>query len=442
MLFKNLLKGGLMNKIKEIIEKEIDLILLEASWTESNPLYRIFIQPFSDFASVVAAETTKMISATWSALNQYVAIGSREFLALWNPERYGYTARSTIIGPDGQPTVTTGDQAFENLTGFNLQNYLTQERQGLSRHIASIDADYANVYNRINSNLGTGDAEGLLFVINPGLYAAAQLGRMATNTALDSASVLTGGRVSTIENLRNSFSRATTTGTRFRGNVDPGAWSGTSGMGGTDDYVGGDYGVQLEQAVQTTPPSPASLDPRVEQQYKQQLNRILNQPEVQRIINNQPEAIAAKEYIANGIYETVVDDDLVKSRSFSEFQSKQPSVAGEISGNIKNLITTRFEQQAAEQQQTEQRPRGTASTTGTASTQASSAEETTQEEEAQPTEVTMPTEQQLNRVVEEAYQDAKKAQKEVYVRQLEAIAATSPELATALNPKISQVRSL
>ena len=68
--------------------------------------------------------------------------------------------------------------------------------------------------------------------------------------------------------------------------------------------------------------------------------------------------------------------------------------------------------------------------------------EGTQEEEAQPTEVTMPTEQQLNRVVEEAYQDAKKAQKEVYVRQLEAIAATSPELATALNPKISQVRSL
>jgi len=36
----------------------------------------------------------------------------------------------------------------------------------------------------------------------------------------------------------------------------------------------------------------------------------------------------------------------------------------------------------------------------------------------------------------------KKAQKEVYVRQLEAIADTSPELATALNPKISQVRSL
>jgi hypothetical protein len=428
--------------LKEIIEKEIDLILLEASWTESNPLYRIFIQPFSDFASVVAGETRKMISATWSALNQYVAIGSREFLALWNPERYGYTARSTIIGPDGQPTVTTGDQAFQNLTGFNLQNYLTQERQGLSRHIASIDADYANVYNRINSNLGTGDAEGLLFVINPGLYAAAQLGRMATNTALDSASVLTGGRVSTIENLRNSFSRATTTGTRFRGNVDPGAWSGTSGMGGTDDYVGGDYGVQLEQSVQTTPPSPASLDPRVEQQYKQRLQQILQQPDVQRIINNQPEAIAAKEYIANGIYNSVVDDDLVKSRSFSEFQSKQPTVAGEISGNIKNLITTRFQQQAAEQQKTEQRPSGTASTTGTASTQNSSAEETTQEEEPQPTEVTMPTEEQLNRVVEEAYKDAKKAQKEVYVRQLEAIADTSPELATALNPKISQVRSL
>jgi len=433
--------------LKELIEQEIDLIFLKESWLESNPLYRIFIQPFSDFASVVAGETRKMISATWSALNQYVAIGSREFLALWNPERYGYTARSTIIGPDGQPTVTTGDQAFENLTGFNLQNYLTQEREGLTRHIREINQDYADVYRRIDNNLATGDAEGILFLLNPGVYIAAQAGRMTTGAALDSVSVLTGGSVPALENLRGSYQRfSQNTGSRFRGSVSPGSWSGTSGGGSVDDYSGGDYGIQLEQTAQTTPP-PASLDPRVEQQYQQRLQQILQQPDVQRIINNRPEAIAAKEYIANGIYNSVVDDDLVKSRSFSEFQSKQPTVAGEISGNIKNLITTRFQQQAAEQQkteqqQTEQRPSGTASTTGTASTQTSSAEETTQEEEPQPTEVTMPTEEQLNRVVEEAYKDAKKAQKEVYVRQLEAIANTSPELATALNPKISQVRSL
>ena len=143
---------------------------------------------------------------------------------------------------------------------------------------------------------------------------------------------------------------------------------------------------------------------------------------------------------------------MIKSKSFLEFNSKQPTVAKRISDNIKELIITRFEQQAANQQEQaanqqeqEESPAqstGTASTSATTSTQSTSSTEEEPQQETQPTEVTMPTEQQLNRVVEEAYQDAKKAQKEVYVRQLEAIAATSPELATALNPKISQVRSL
>ena len=440
-----------IKNLKEFIEKEIDLILLESGWLESNPLYRIFVQPFSDFASVVAGETRKMISAAWSALNQYVAIGAREFLALWNPERYGYTARSTIIGPDGQPTIVTGDQAFENLTGFNLQNYLTQEREGLTRHIGSINQEYADVYKRIDSNLNTGDVEGVLFLLNPGLYITAQTGRMATGVALDSASVLTGGRVPAVESLRNSYTQfSQNLGSRFSGRVSPGAWSGTSGMGAADDSGGSDVGIQLEQASRQT----RQIDPQqiqqIEQQYKQRLEQILQQPNVQAIVNNQPAAIAAREYIANGIYENIVDDDLVKSKSFSEFQSKQPTVAGEISGNIKNLITTRFEEQAANQQeqaanQQEERPAqstGTTSTSATTSTQSTSSTEEEPQQETQPIEVVMPTEEQLNQVVERSFQDARKAQKEVNVRQLESIANSSPELATALRTKISQVRSL
>ena len=67
--------------LKEIIEKEIDLILAERTGggaLESNPLYRTFIQPFFDFFSVVSAETSKLISTAWSSLNQFVAIGARE----------------------------------------------------------------------------------------------------------------------------------------------------------------------------------------------------------------------------------------------------------------------------------------------------------------------------------------------------------------------------
>jgi len=444
-----------IKELKKLIEQEIDLILIKESWLESNPLYRIFIQPFSDFASVVAAETRKMVSAAWSALNQYVAIGAREFLALWNPERYGYSARSTIIGPDGNPTIITGDQAFENLTGFNLQNYLTQERSGLTQHIAEINQDYADVYRRIDNNLATGDAEGVLFLLNPGVYIAAQAGRMATGAALDSASVLTGGSVPALESLRGSYQRfSQNTSSRFRGSVSPGAWSGTSGGGYVDDYSGGDYGIQLEQnTAQSGQPDPRQIQ-QLEQQYQERLQQILQQPDVQRIINNQPEAIAARDYIANGIYETVVDDDLVKSKSFSEFQSKQPTVAGEISGNIKNLIKTRFEEQATKQQeqqdQTESQSTGTTSTSGTSSTQSSSTEPASEQksqstdavQEPQQTEVVMPTEEQLNQVVEKAFQDAKKAQKETYVRQLQAIASSSPELEAALRTKISQVRSL
>ena len=443
--------------LKEIIEKEIDLILAERTGggaLESNPLYRTFIQPFFDFFSVVSAETSKLISTAWSSLNQFVAIGAREFLALWNPELYGYGARSTIIGTDGEPIVITGNQAFQNLTGINWDNYLRLERAGLEAHIRRVDNDYEQVYSRINSNIGSGDATGILFLINPGLFTVAEVAKQGTGLALNTASTLTGRSVPEIENLNRSYARYLNT----QGITTPTLAGGSGGGGyggGYDSYDYGDYGdygIQFEQNTNTNRPFTPQEIQQIRQtveSYKNHLKRILERPDIQRIINNRPGAIAAKEYVADGIVKNIIGpdgDDLIKSRSFSEFKSKQPSVAGQIENNIKNLITTRFEQQAAEQQQqqqqTEQRPRGTASTTGTASTQASSAEETTQEEEAQPTEVTMPTEQQLNRVVEEAYQDAKKAQKEVYVRQLEAIAATSPELATALNPKISQVRSL
>ena len=444
--------------LKEIIEKEIDLILAERTGggaLESNPLYRTFIQPFFDFFSVVSAETSKLISTAWSSLNQFVAIGAREFLALWNPELYGYGARSTIIGTDGQPIVITGNQAFQNLTGINWDNYLRLERAGLEAHIRRVDNDYQQVYSRINSNIGSGDATGILFLINPGLFAVAEVAKQGTGLALNTASTLTGRSVPEIENLNRSYARYLNTQGITTPTLAGGSGGGGGYGGGYDSYDYGDYGdygIQFEENTNTnrpfTPQEILQIRQTVEG-YKNRLKQILERPDIQRIINNQPGAIAAKEYVADGIVKNIIGpdgDDLIKSRSFSEFKSKQPSVARQIENNIKNLIKTRFEKQAAEQQQqqqqTEQRPRGTASTTGTASTQASSAEETTQEEEAQPTEVTMPTEQQLDRVVEEAYQDAKKAQKEVYVRQLEAIAATSPELATALNPKISQVRSL
>jgi hypothetical protein len=446
--------------LKELIEQEIDLIFLKESWLESNPLYRAFIQPFTDFASVVAAETRKMVSAAWSALNQFVAIGTREFLALWNPERFGYTARSTIIGPDGQPTVTTGDQAFQNVTGFDLPTYLTQERQSLVNRVRETDREYGDVYGRITNNLSSGDVSGITFLLNPGLYIAGQAANMTTGVALDTANTLTGGRVPAIQDLRNRYIRWSNTASpinpRFRGGtVGSGDWSTSGGVGGNyDDYdVGGDFGVQLEQLVTSVQPNQNA----VEQQFKSELERILRQPQTQQIINNHPGAVAARQHLADSIIETVEEDELL-SPSFSAFESKQPTIARQIEDNIKNLIKTRFEEQAAKQQQQQQvqtksQSTGTTSTTGTGSTQSSSTEQTSEEQpqptatqqQSQPTEVAMPTEEQLNQVVEKSFQDAKKAQKDMYVRQLTALGDSvrrqSPEFASYLQREISKISS-
>ena len=449
--------------LKEIIEKEIDLILAERTGggaLESNPLYRTFIQPYFDFFSVVSAETSKLISTAWSSLNQFVAIGAIEFLALWNPELYGYGARSTIIGTDGEPIVITGNQAFQNLTGINWDNYLRLERAGLEAHIRRVDNDYEQVYSRINSNIGSGDATGILFLINPGLFAVAEVAKQGTGLALNTASTLTGRSVPEIENLNRSYARYLNT----QGITTPTLAGGSGGGGyggGYDSYDYGDYGdygIQFEQNTNTNRPFTPQEIQQIRQtveSYKNRLKQILERPNIQRIINNQPGAIAAKEYVADGIVKNIIGpagDDLIKNKSFLEFSSKQPTVAKRISDNIKDLIITRFEQQAANQQEQaanqqeqEESPAqstGTASTSATTSTQSTSSTEEEPQQETQPIEVVMPTEQQLNRVIEEAFQKAREEQKKVYVEQLKAIVATSPELATTLNPKIQQILSI
>lgn len=168
-------KKYLDSLIKEAVEDLLFEDYVSNIFTQ-NPLYKTFIEPFTDILKTAQHGAEKIMATT---------IGETKLLA---------KQLAFLFLP------------FLNPAAGSLNNMAAQDRKKIADRLSSIDEKFGDVLNRNWSTFNNPDVWGTLFLMHPQLAISQKLLVKAPEVALELLSVLTGNSEA-VENILKSYKR-------------------------------------------------------------------------------------------------------------------------------------------------------------------------------------------------------------------------------------------
>lgn len=287
-------------------KKLLNTLILEAineTGLTDEPLYKAFIEPFTDIIQTARRGAERVLTTTSGELG----ILTRQIVSM-------------LI-----PSLATPEELSEKAK---------KERARIEQRLSSIDKRFKDVIERNWSTLNDLDTWGTFFLINPSLAIGQKLVTHAPGVALELLQSLTAGHNQKITELLKKY-RDLRTGGEY-GNLDIHKAAFQYGPPWGDH--GNEGGISLEQAIpqqQTAVKQVPMTSQDIDKWFAAQVKQLLNDPQVKQQINSssltkamQQEAVnlilnSAKENIPKITFETIKQKagDKLKS-AIEKFVSK------------------------------------------------------------------------------------------------------------------------